>query len=112
MKGNRGTWIRWAVLAIVLIYPSLYFYLRPMGKVSSWKNPITGTFVTTWPVWPIDPPSGIEAQPRRMRKLGDWVFYPLRELDEAITGESIRFDGFTVMNSGTGRFSIGTTAKF
>ncbi len=72
------------VLGLVLLtYVGSYLVLRPLGKYSRIKNPITGRVHTNY-LYPVD----LRSAPRRA---GNAVFYPLRRIDEMLSGRIISF---------------------
>ena len=81
----------------MLIYVSLYFYLRPLGKVSRWKNPVTGKVSLSMLVFPLDPAVIVKGRPFSIRTVADAVYKPVRAVDEVITGKSIRFSSFELV---------------
>ncbi|NRB76741.1 MAG: hypothetical protein HRU46_20465 [Verrucomicrobiales bacterium] len=87
----------WGLAAALLIYVSLYFYLRPLGKVSRWKNPVTGKVSLSMLVFPLDPAVIVKGRPFSIRTVADAVYKPVRAVDEVITGKSIRFSSFELV---------------
>jgi hypothetical protein len=92
------------VLALFLIYLGGYLVLRTEGKPSA---------LASWSRIQIDPPGTKLVKPLRWQgRLGilDAFYFPLREVDQAVTGTRIDFSEGNWAREY--RFHIGSTADF